>query len=128
MHSSSFQLNKVKRLLRTAGQPFIFIRTGVDRFGEPNGLTESFDIIGVYHESPSNSMYSVQQVQQKSDAANIWPKSFPMMLCLWEDAKNLKADDMVELNGKQYKIGEIRNLEASNTIADITLEEVQRIG
>ena len=125
MHSSSFQLNKVKRLLRTPGQSFTFTRTGVDRFGEPDGTTESFEIIGVYHESPSNSMYSVQQ---KADSATIWPKSFPMMLCLWEDAKNLQPDDIAEINGKKYKIGEIRNLEVANLIADVTLEEVQDIG
>lgn len=124
MHSSSFQLNKVKRLLRTTGRPFTFTRTGVDRFGEPDGTTESFEITGVYHESASNSMYSVQQ---KADSATVWPKSFPMMLCLWEDAEKLEPDDIVEFNGKQYKIGEIRNLEASNLIADITLEEVQQI-
>lgn len=124
MHSSNFQLNKVRRIVRTQGKTFTVTREGINEFQEPDGTVESFPLIGVYHTSPSNSMYSVQH---KSDSTMVWPKSFPMILCLWEEAEKLKLTDRVVLNGKMYRVGEIRNVDEANLIGDITLEEIQII-
>lgn len=123
MNSPNFQLNKVRRHLRAFGRDFTFIREGTDSFGEPNGTTESFIIQGIYHETNSGTT----TVQNNSDSATTWPKKIPSMLCLWEYAKQVRLTDLVTINSKRYKISQIRNLEEANLVADILMEEVQKI-
>lgn len=124
MNSPNFQLNKVRRHLRASGRDFTFIREGTDSFGEPNGTTESFVIQGIYHETNINS---VAILQNSSDAATIWPKKIPSMLCLWEYAQQVQLTDLVTINSKRYKISQVRNLYEANLVADILMEEVQEI-
>lgn len=124
MNSPNFQLNKVRRHIRASGRDFTFIREGTDSFGEPNGMTESFIIRGIYHETNINS---VALLQNNSDAATIWPKKIPSMLCLWEFAQQVKLTDLVTINSKRYKISQVRNLYEANIVADILMEEVQEI-
>lgn len=123
MNSPNFQLNKVRRHLKASGRDFTFIREGTDSFGEPNGTTESFIIQGIYHETNSGTT----TVQNNSDSATTWPKKIPSMLCLWEYAKQVRLTDLVTMNSKRYKISQIRNLEEANLVADILMEEVQKI-
>ena len=124
MNSPNFQLNKVRRHLRASGRDFTFIREGTDSFDEPNGTTESFVIQGIYHETNINS---VALLQNSSDAATIWPKKIPSMLCLWEYAQQVRLTDLVIINSKRYKISQVRNLYEANLVADILMEEVQEI-
>lgn len=124
MNSPNFQLNKVRRHLRTSGRDFTFIREGTDSFGEPNGTTESFVIQGIYHETNINS---IALLQNSSDAATVWPKKIPSMFCLWEYAQQVNLTDLVTINSKRYKISQIRNLYEANLVADILMEEVQEI-
>lgn len=122
MNALSFQLNKVRRLINTQGRVFTFVRQRTNEFGEPNGQTESIDILGVYHETTSFLSKSA------TESTTIRQKSSPMILCLWEDAKEILHTDELQFNGKSYKLGEVKNLSESNIVADISLEEVQKSG
>lgn len=122
MEAAMFQKNKVRRMIRTQGSTFQFVRKGVDDFGEPNSETVSINVDGVYHEVTSFLTKS------SSDSTTIRKKPHPMILCLWEDAIQLQHTDMLSFNGKTYTVGEIVNLSQSNIAADISLEEVQYSG
>lgn len=122
MDALTFQLNKVRRLIKTQGQNFSFSRPGTNEFGEPNGQTESVDISGVYHETTS---YLSKMVTQ---ATTIRQKPSPMILCLWEDAQKVVQTDELTFNGKTYKVGEVKNISEANIVGDISLEEVQTDG
>lgn len=122
MDALTFQLNKVRRLINTQGKNFQFKRRGTNEFGEPNGQTESVNIVGVYHETTSFLSKSA------TEATTIRQKPSPMILCLWEDAQKILHTDELSFNGKSYKVGEIKNISEANIVGDISLEEVQTNG
>lgn len=122
MDALTFQLNKVRRLINTQGKLFKFTRQGTNEFGEPNGQTESVDIVGVYHETTSFLSKSA------TEATTIRQKSSPMILCLWEDAQKILHTDELSFNEKTYKVGEVKNISEANIVGDISLEEVQTNG
>lgn len=120
MQNEAFQLNKVRRLILTQGQPFTVLRPGANEFGEPNGTTESYNIAGVYHETTS------YLTKTTVEATTLVKKSCPMILALWESiVDKLKESDLVTFNGSPYRVGAIKNLAEANLVADISLEEVQ---
>lgn len=119
MHRAAFQLNKVRRLIRTQGQTFKFDKPGKNEFGEPNEDTISHVIKGVFHETTSYASKTT------SEASTIRKKSSPMVLVLWESVGDLHHEDELTFNGKSYRINEIKNIAEANLVADISLEEVQ---
>lgn len=122
MQGQAFQASKVRRLIRTQGQVFSFVRREQNVFGEPDGEISCITLHGVYHETTTYLKKS------SSAAATVSKKPAPMILCLWEDAKQLMHTDLVVFRDKTYRVGGIHNLCQSNAIADISLEEVQTDG
>lgn len=125
MNSAAFQLNKVRRLIKTQGRLAVIVRPATNKFGEPEGEADVRNILGVFHESSSRMTY---QQKTHSDGSTIRAKAAPMMLCLWEDVQDLRHTDHLILNNHAYVIGEIKNVDESNLVADISLEEVQNSG
>lgn len=119
MNSAFFQLNKIRRFIKTQGQQFRFYQVEQNEFNEPNGQTESVIISGVYHETTNYLS------KTSSEATTIRQKASPMILCSWEDAQKLTHEDKLSFNGKQYRVGEIKNLSEANIVGDVSLEEVQ---
>lgn len=122
MNAAAFQLNKVKRLINTQGRSVVVTRQGKNKFNEPNGEAEVFNIKGVFHETTSYLS------KTGSDGSTVRAKPSPMFLCLWDDVKKLNHLDLVLINNRTYKIGEIKNLNEADVVGDISLEEVQTDG
>jgi len=122
MEFKEFQLNKVRRMIKTQGRPFLVKRQEKNKFGEPNGEAEVFNISGVFHEVTSHL------VKNGIDSSTVTSKTSPMFLCLWDDVKDLKYDDLIIFNNRTYKLGEIKNLCEANVVGDLSLEEVQISG
>lgn len=122
MNAAAFQLNKVRRLIQTEGRSVVVTRQGKNKFNEPNGEAEVFNIRGVFHETTSYLS------KTGSNGSTIRAKPSPMFMCLWEEIKNLKHTDQILLNNHTYNIGEIKNLCEADVIGDISLEEVQTDG
>lgn len=119
MYASNFQLYKVQRLIQRQGHQFNFIKEGVNKFGEPNGQTESIYLNGVYHEQTRYLSKS-----SPSEASTVRTKVTPMILCLWKDAIQLPSTATLQYNNKTYTVNGIVNIEEANLIAEISLEEV----
>ena len=119
MNSSAFQLNKVRRLIKTQGRSVVVTRQERNKFNEPNGEAEVFNITGVFHETTSYLS------KAGSDGSTVRAKSSPMLLCLWADIQSLQHTDQVMINNRTYNIGEIKNLCEADVAGDISLEEVQ---
>ena len=122
MNSSAFQLNKVRRLIRVQGQSVVVTRQNRNKFNEPKGEAEVFNVTGVFHETTSYLS------KTGSDGSTVRAKPSPMLLCLWDDIKRLKHTDQIILNNRTYNIGEIKNLCEADVAGDISLEEVQTNG
>lgn len=123
MNHKAFQLNKVRRFLKTYGLIFQFDKPGKNEFGEPNGETVSHKLQGVFHETSGSAFGYVTKTT--TDSTTIRSKSSPMLLTLWESVGDLKHRDELLLNGKKYRVNEITNLLQANLVAEISLEEVQ---
>lgn len=119
MHNGAFQLNKVRRAIRTQGRRFEVVRPKTNKFNEPTQETESVEFNGIFHETTE------YKSKTSSDASTMRQRSAPMVLALWEDAQGFHQKDMVKFNGRSYRINEIKNLVEANLVADISLEEVQ---
>lgn len=122
MNSLTFQLNKVRRLIKTQGAVFQFRGRQLNEFNEPIGDSVSVNVRGVYHETTSYLSRSAVE------STTIRTKASPMILCLWEDVKNIDISFVLNYNGKSYTIGDIKNISEANIVADISLEEVQGNG
>lgn len=123
MNQAAFQLNKVRRLIKTSGKVFEFKTRGTNEFGEPNGEPVARQVKGVFHESPGCASGYVTKTS--SDATTTRMKSQPMILTLWESVSDLKHGSELKFNGKTYKVNEVTNISQANLVADISLEEVQ---
>ena len=119
MNSAAFQLNKVKRLISTQGRSVIVTRQGKNKFNEPNGQADVFNIRGVFHETTSYLS------KTGSNGSTVRAKPSPMLLCLWKEAQSLQHSDQIQLNNRLYNIGEIKNLCEADVAADVSLIEVQ---
>lgn len=120
MHNGAFQLNKVRRMLRTQGISVTAKKYKTNDYNEPVGDPTEVTFKGIFHETTSYASKTT------TEASTIRKKSSPMLLCLWEDiVELLHHQDEVTLNSKTYKVNEIKNLAEANLIADISLEEVQ---
>lgn len=119
MNGAAFQLNKIRRAIRTQGQTFEAIRPKKNEFDEPTKETVSQQFKGVFHE------LTEYKSKTTSEASTIRQRSSPMVLVLWEDAKELHHQDQIKFNNKTYLVNEIKNLAEANLVADIYLEEVQ---
>lgn len=119
MNSAAFQLNKVKRLISTQGRSVIVTRQGKNKFNEPNGEADVFNIRGVFHETTSYLS------KTGSNGSTVRAKPSPMLLCLWKEAQSLQHSDQIQLNNRLYNIGEIKNLCEADVAADVSLIEVQ---
>lgn len=120
MHNGAFQLNKVRRAIRTQGKDFEVVRPKVNNFGEPTQEADRFQFPGILHDTnkfKSKSLTDASTIQQRNYA--------PMVLALWEDVRWIQPKDYIRLNGKSYRIEEVRNVGEANLVADISLEEVQ---
>lgn len=119
---TSFEENKLKRLINTQGQFFVFKRYGENDFGEydPDTPIAEIEVKGVYHET--TSYVSVTE----STATRSQTKPVPMVLTLWKSIENnpVKLDDKVEYNGKEYRVTGVTNIQERNYGADISLEVI----
>lgn len=122
MNSAAFQLNKIRRLINTQGREITIKVPSKNKFNEPTGTAETITIIGVFHEVTSYLSKTT------SDGSTMRGKSSPMLLCLWEEVQQIHHLDQITLNGRVYRIGEIKNICEANVAADISLEEVQADG
>lgn len=118
MTGEAFQLNKLRRLIRTQGKSFLLKNPSLNKFNEPDGNTESVVIIGVFHELTG------YKSKKTDDATSISKRTSPMVLILWEDVSLLTDDVTVEFNSKPYRVCTIKNIGECNLVADISLEEV----
>lgn len=122
MNSIQFQLNKIKRLIKTQGDTFVFTRKALNEFGEPSDEILTVPLEGVLHETTSYLS------RTSTESTTLRAKPSPMILCLWEYAKKLSISYELFYNGKLYRIGDIKNVSEANIAADISLEEVQTDG
>lgn len=118
MKAPKFEQNKVARLIRVQGVKYVFERPKLDDFKEPTGETEATELKGVFHQT-TNHITVVG-----TDASSVQNKQSPAILALYEDAKGLKQDDVVVINGTKYLVTGLLDIGNWNIVMDISLEAI----
>ena len=124
MINTQFEACKIKRELKRSGIDYEFKRSGLNDFGEPDNELVTIGIIkGLYHEQNSNIQITT------GDTTQVRTKKIPMILCLYDDAASLvlQVGDLLEINGRQFKVTGITNIQEWNIISDISLEVVDNV-
>lgn len=119
MINKKFETYKIRRELKRAGKEYEFYRAKLNDFNEPTKDTLFVcKIHGLYHEQ--NGHIGVTT----GDTTQTRTKMVPMILCLYEDAKSLKMNDIVKISSKTFKVTGVVNIQEWNLIGDISLEVI----
>lgn len=114
-----WEMQKVKREIETHGEMHTFFREVLDLDGESTGETEEIKTIeGLAHIS------GTYVSRETTDATEVRTKRQPMLLCLWEDAKEIKNKDFVFINEQRFVVVNKRNVNECNIVCDFSLEVV----
>lgn len=117
--NKTFELFKLKNIIKKNGKEFAFRRCGKNEFGEDSQeYTDVCVVKGIYHETSSY----VKKVTD--DGASYTTKKSPMVLSLYDDCREVLAGDMVEISEKTFKVTEINNMGQEDIVVDISLEVV----
>ena len=126
--NTNFTASKVQRELKRSGKDYDFFRPAVNSFGEKQDAGEKIGtLLGLYHEVNNFARVDTTeagQVRRVLGAAG--QKKQPMLLCLYESVNGcgLKFGDYTVINGRQFKVTGVVNVQKWNIIADISLEVV----
>lgn len=113
------EMQKIKREIETHGKLYEFFRETYDIDGEPTGEVEQkSQACGLFHVSGgfvSRETYTGTEIRTKRS---------PMMLLLWEEAKEIQNKDFVIVNGQRFNVVNKRNVNEYNIVCDLSLEVV----
>lgn len=111
------ELHKVKREICLHGTKYEFKRDILDEYKEPTGEKKIITTCGLFH-------ITKNYVQFVTNESKVRSKGQPMMFVCYEDAKYIKSEDVVDINGRTYKVNHVNNIQEMNIVADISLELV----
>lgn len=114
---SVFLKSKVARQIQYNGSVYIFSKHLVDEFGQVSDqLGEATKVNGLFH--TVNSYIK----NTDSESARIISKPQPRILALAENSHKVEKDDVVEIEGKRYKVTGICDVNNFGVVNDISLE------
>lgn len=114
----SFEKHKLIRFIKSQGLTYTFTAPGTNSFGEPTGQERTVEVSGVYHETQG---YVTGYVVEGS---NIKSKPESLIMCLMEDTVGLVREMVVTINGNEYRIVDLRDVNHLGVACDISLELV----
>lgn len=113
------EAQKIKREIEVHGKSYTFYREVLDEDGEPTGAVEQTAVLcGLFHVSGgyvSRETYTGTEIRTKRS---------PMLLCLWDETKEIRNEDFVIINGQTYKVVNKRNINEYSIVCDMSLEVV----
>ena len=123
MEAVLFLRNKLRRHIEWNGQPLTFYRYGKNQYEEidENVIEKQFDIKGLFHEGGGyGGMLNIELFER--DGARTTSKMKPMVLCSYEDGKDIEMDDWVVIAENKYNVVEKVNVKNLNIAYEISLE------
>lgn len=114
--------NKIKRQINWNGQEFEFLRYKQNEYHEiTDEVEEQFLFKGIFHEGGGyGGMLNIELYER--DGARTVSKMKPMILCLYEDAKDLDMDDTVLIGDCRYLVVEKNDIKNMHIAFEISLE------
>ena len=122
MEAVLFLKNKLLRHISWNGQMVTFYRYATNEYGElTTEYTEINTFKGLFHDGGGyGGMLNYEMYER--DGGRTLTKMKPMILCAYEDAKDLVVDDFVIINGQYYKMIEKNDVKGLGYVVEISLE------
>ena len=122
---STFQANKVKRLVYSKGTMYKVTRNPMTEYGEPDedateDVKENHIHALLHNEKPSKDRTDDGVVTKFSQSE--------MLLCCYSDAHSIRVGDRVQdiLSGTEYEVENVNNVQEGNFAIDLSLRRVVR--
>lgn len=118
----AFEVNKVRRLLKTQGQLFEFQRLRKNPYGEidPSRPVWAKKLLGVYHETFARPVLS----SAEGSSTRTLPQ--PNILCLWDeylDSEIAVGDELI-IDGNKYILQSAVDIQKAGVAAELVLRQV----
>lgn len=114
----NFEKHKLTQFIRTQGRTYTFTGSGKNQFEEPTETSKTVEVPGVYHETQGYVTGSA------TDGANLKTKPDALIMCLVKDSTGLERDMKVTIQGKDYRVVDLRDVNNLGVACDISLELV----
>lgn len=124
MRAELFFRNKIKRQVDWNGQKMIFKRYAKNKYNELTDDVElEIEITGVFHEGGGyGGMLNIELYER--DGSRSISKMKPMILCMYEEAKDIIIDDVVQIGNNNYRVVEKNDIKNFNVAFEISLEVI----
>lgn len=123
MEATLFLKNKLMRHIEWNGQELTFYRNEKNHYGEidEEGIEAKFTFKGVFHDGGGyGGMLNVEMYER--DGSRTTTKFKPMILCSYEDGKNLAVDDWVKIADNVYHVVGKNDVKNLRIVFEISLE------
>ena len=120
MNLYSANKHQLARLIATRGTEYKFIRFKENEFGEPTTEVDAeVTIGGFFHE------VTTQVTTNVSDGTVTRAEPSPRIACMVEDARRIKLNDEVRVDGIVYEVTGVTDVGKLGVICDVSLDVVQ---
>lgn len=122
MQVKTFLANKIRRQILWNGEEFTFNRYKVNEYKElTDEIEKSITVKGIFHEGGGyGGMLNIELYER--DGARSISSMKPMILCLYEDGKELLIDDEVVIAGSKFRVVEKNNVKQIDVAFEVSLE------
>lgn len=126
MPNVNFQERKIERLLLGRGKEYTFIRYERNEFGETTDeIEKEIKFVGYFHISNKANIGSYVQVFNEDATRREARKQYMILTTYTRFLGNeVQLDDIVEIEGRKYKVMAYYNLESLNYGIEISLEDI----
>lgn len=122
MQVKVFLENKIKRQILWNGQKFIFNRYRINEYKElTDEVEKTIEVNGIFHEGGGYGGILNIELYERDGARSVSDMK-PMILCLYDDGKELRIDDEVEIAGSKFRVVEKNNVKQINVAFEVSLE------
>ena len=123
MEATLFLRNKINRHIQWNGQDFTFIRYKRNEYKEfTEEIDKRFSFKGIFHDGGGyGGMLNFELLER--DGSRIVTKMKPMIMCSYEDGRNIERDDVVAISDAVYRVVDKQNVKNLDIAFEISLEE-----
>lgn len=123
MEATFFLRNKLYRHIEWNGQKFTFYRNKTNEYGElSDEIEKTFTFKGLYHDGGGyGGMLNFELYER--DGGRTITKMKPMILCKYDDAKDIIIDDFVYIGDLKYRMIEKNDVKNLNIAFELSLEK-----
>lgn len=126
MINVKFQEQKIEMLIKKRGKDFTFTRFNKNEFGEvTKEIKTTVTFKGVFHISNKANIGSYVQVFNEDATRREAGKQYAILTTFTRYKDNpVEIDDIVEVEGKKYKVMASYNIDSANYGVEVSLEDI----